>query len=67
MEQERKQELEQKISSIADLIEKGTDANQVSVKDVTFYQNFEFKGSGFAEYNVFIAKVQDLKERYYNL
>ncbi len=62
MEQERKQELEQKMESIADLIEQGTDTNQTSVDTVTFYKNFEFKGSGFAEYNIFVAKVQNSKE-----
>ena len=62
MEQERKQELEQKMTSIANLIEQGTDANQTSVDTVIYYNNFEFKGSGFAEYNIFVAKVQNSKE-----
>ena len=63
MEQERKQELEQKMLSIANLIEQGANENQALVEDVIFYQEFDFKGSGFEENNIFVAKVQNLKDR----
>ncbi len=62
MEEERKQELHEKMLSIAELIEKGTNKNQVSVENITFYQDFEFAQSGFEDHNIFVAKVQTLKD-----
>ena len=60
MDEERKKELKEKMLSIVNLIEQGT--NQISVENVTFYKDFEFNGSGLGEYNVFLAKIQNSKD-----
>ncbi len=62
MEEKRNKELHEKMLSIVDLIEQGVDRNQTSVDTITFYQDFEFTQSGFKDNNVFVAKVQNLKD-----
>ena len=62
MEEKRNQELHEKMLSIADLIEQGANKSQTSVDTVTFYQDFVFKGSGFGDYNIFVARVKNLKD-----
>lgn len=56
MEKNRAQELKEKMALIATLIERGNE-KELNVEEVNYYHDFQFKGTGLAQEDVFIAKV----------
>ena len=60
MEKVREQEIKEKMLEIAELIEQSQ--SEDTVESVTYYADFNFKGSGLAESNVFVAKTQNSKD-----
>ena len=60
MEKVREQEIKEKMLEIAELIEQSQSEN--TVESVTYYADFNFKGSGLAEPNVFVAKTKNSKD-----
>lgn len=67
MEQQNKQEIEQKMLNIVSLIEKDTKNGEVSVEGVTYYKDFTFKGvniggGDLGDLDVYVAKIQNNKD-----
>ncbi len=62
MDKEIRQEKEQKMLDLVDLIKQEAKDDKIEVDKVTYYKDFEFKGSGVGDYNVYVARVQNLEE-----
>ena len=52
MDKEIKQEKEQKMLDLVDLIKQEANDDKIEVDKVTYYKDFEFKGSGVGDYNI---------------
>lgn len=52
----------QKMLQIAELIEQGKENQEAKVQTIYYYKDFTFEGSGLAETNLLIAKIENEKE-----
>ncbi len=62
MKQNNEQEIKQKMLQISALIEKDQTQDE-SLDSITYYKDFNFKGSGLAENDIYIAKIENEKEK----
>lgn len=62
MQERQNDETMQKMLQIADLIEQGKEKQEAKVQTVHYYKDFTFEGSGLAEKNLFVAKIESEKE-----
>ena len=62
MQEKQNDETMQKMLQIADLIEQGKEKQEAKVQTIHYYKDFTFEGSGLAEKNLFVAKIESEKE-----
>ena len=62
MEENKEQEILEKMMSISELIEQKIDNNEKSVDFINYYKDFTFQGSNLAENDIFVAKIENTKD-----
>ncbi len=62
MEENKEQEILEKVMSISELIEQGIDSNERSVESINYYKDFTFQESNLAENDIFVAKIENTKD-----
>lgn len=62
MQKDREQQIQEKMMSIAELIESNNTKSEIEVGTINYYKDFNFKGTNLAETDIFIAKVENTAE-----
>lgn len=56
MQENKEQEVLEKMIAISELIEQGIENDDIQVGTINYYEDFQFEGSNLAETDIYVAK-----------